>query len=87
MYAYYVNAKDPDGEDLSMLVVAESVHEAGQLVVDYWAEDEIAVDPDGKIFAFAVPPIPTTTGIIEWHCMPVEDCNVTLPDTSRWWES
>jgi hypothetical protein len=86
MTLYYVNCKSDDCESLAMLVVADSVNEAGQLVVDYWAKDEIAVDPDGEIFAFAVPPIPTTTGVIEWHDMPVGDRIVTLPDTSGWWE-
>jgi hypothetical protein len=86
MTLYYVNCRSDDCEPLAMLVVADSVDEAGQLVVDYWAEDRIELDPDGKIFAFAVPPIPTTTGVIEWHDMPVEDCVVTLPDTSGWWE-
>ncbi len=68
-----------------MLVVADSVHEAGQLVVDYWATMEATPDPDGVISAFKVPSIPDTKGVIEWTAMPVEECVVTMPDTSGWW--
>jgi hypothetical protein len=56
MYAFYVDVKNPDGKDLSMLVAAGSVHEAGQLVVDYWATTmEVTPDPDSVIYASKVP--------------------------------
>jgi hypothetical protein len=83
---FYVMTIGPDGENFDLFVNADTHDEAGQLMVDYWAEQEVELLEDEPIRAVVVP-APGPKGVVEWGSLKQEECTVTHPDLSHLWEN
>jgi hypothetical protein len=88
MKLYLATASNNEGESLDLFVVADSSAEAGQMLIDHWAQDQVEVDRCAGVIVHDVPgqPLPDAVkGVVDWSLLHQEEPQLTYPDTSGWW--
>jgi hypothetical protein len=88
MKLYFATASDDEGENLDLFVVADSSIEAGQMLIDHWAQDQVEVDQCAGVIVYDAPGqlLPDAVkGVVDWSLLQRGVPQLTYPDTSGWW--
>ncbi|MBL0407618.1 hypothetical protein JKG68_27245 [Microvirga aerilata] len=88
MKLYFATATNEEAVALDMFVVADSPAEAGQMLIDHWAHDEVELDAGTGVIVHEVPGLPfpgTVKGVVDWELLAREKPVLHYPDTSGWW--
>jgi hypothetical protein len=88
MRLYFVSGANEETVSLDLFVLADSPVEAGQMLIDYWAQDQVEVDASVGIMVHELPGYPladAVKGVVGWDSLAREKPVLHYPDTSEWW--